>query len=63
MQKNLVKEKWLNANKLSLNHENSCQMNIKIENSASNVNSFSVFKLNSVNIPESESCKYLGAFG
>ena len=35
-------------------------MNIKIGNSASNVNRFSVFKLNSVNIPESESCKYLG---
>ena len=35
-------------------------MNIKIGNSDSNVNRFSVFKLNSVNIHESESCKYLG---
>ena len=61
MQKDLVNvEKLLNANKLSLNPEKSCQMNTKIGNSASNVNSFSVFKLNSVNLPESKSCKYLG---
>ena len=60
-QKNLVNvEKWLNADKLSLNLEKSCQMNIKIGNSASNVNRFSVFKLNSVFITESESCKYHG---
>ena len=60
-QKDLVNvEKWLNANKLSLNPEKSCQMNIKIRNNASNVNKFSIFKLNSVYIPESESCKYLG---
>ena len=61
MQKDLVNvEKWLNAKKLSLNTEKSCQVNIKIGNSASNVNRFSVFKLNSVKKPESESCKYLG---
>ena len=61
MQKDLINvEKWLNANKLTLSPEKSCQMNIKIGNSASNVNRFSVFKLNSVNIPESESFKYLG---
>ena len=61
MQKDLINvEKWLNAKKLSLNTEKSCQVNIKTGNSASNVNRFSVFKLNSVKIPESESCKYLG---
>ena len=60
-QKDLVNvEKLINANKLSLNPEKSFQLNIKIGNSASNVNIFSVFKLNSVNIPESDSCKYLG---
>ena len=47
MQKDLVNvEKWLNVNKLSLNPEKSCLMNIKIGISASNVNRFSVFELN-----------------
>ena len=61
IQKDLVNvEKWLNANKLSLNPEKSCQICIEIGKSASNFNSFSVFKINSVNILESESCKNLG---
>ena len=34
-------------------------MSIKIGNSASNSNRLCDFKLNSVDLPESESCKYL----
>ena len=53
-------EKWLNANSLSLNAKKSCQISVKIGNSASNSNRLCDFKLSSVSLPESESCKYLG---
>ena len=54
IQKDLVNtEKWLNANRLSLNAKRRCQMSIKIGNSASNFNRLCDFNLNSVSLPES----------
>ena len=53
-------EKRLNANRRSVNANKSCQMKIKIANSASNSNRLCDCKLNSVRLLESESGKYLG---